>query len=323
MTATTPTVGRDEAGPRVAVLLATYNGADFLAAQLDSLLAQTYRDFVVVVRDDGSTDNTREILAGYQARYPSQFHCVEKDETNRGASGSFSFLCEYALGNKAALGIDRLVACFCDQDDVWARNKIEVEVAALIRAEEGDTERPVLVHSDLVVVDASLQQIAPSFIAYQGLEIGRATFPALAISNVVTGCTALFNEALLRESLPVPKRAIMHDWWLAMTATAVGKLVFVPDTLVQYRQHGRNTIGAKPHGQASAASGKRASLLNRVLSLETNEHLIEVSVQAAEFSRVFASRLPLRYRLALALCRRMRTQGAIRQRLFYRLARKL
>ena len=304
---------------RVAILLSTFNGEKFLAQQLDSLLAQTHENFVIVVRDDGSTDSTKAILQRFAETHPARFHRLAEDNCNHGPSGSFSVLCEYLLSQWASLGMDRnrLVACFCDQDDVWAPEKIELSVAALLAAEAGDTTRPVLVHSDLRVVDSSLQPIAPSFVRYQGLEIDRREFAHLAVSNLVTGCTACFNGALLEVGLPIPKRAIMHDWWLAMAAAAFGELVYLEDTPIAYRQHERNAVGAKPNEPAVNAQG----LIRRLLSLSRNEHLVEVAQQAKEFNRAFSGELTLSQRKALFFCARMRTKSGWAQRLFYRLAR--
>ena len=307
------------AGPRVAILLSTYNGAKFLAEQIDSLLRQTYSNWILLVRDDGSTDATVAILADYASRYPQKVHRVEDDSANRGASSSFSLLCEYAQGNKEALGLERVVACFCDQDDVWSETKIEAGVSALLRAEADDKAKPVMVHSDLRVVDEELVMIAPSFARYQGLETERRRFANLAISNLVTGCTALFNEALLDLALPVPKRAIMHDWWFAMSAAAFGELVYLPEPSIDYRQHGANTIGAKPH---RLGEDTQAGFVARVLRLERNAHLVEVAIQAREFARHFSGRLTPQQRLALWLCSKMRTQSPLLQRTYYRLARR-
>ena len=307
------------AATRVAILLSTYNGERFLEAQLDSLLAQTHKNIIIVMRDDGSTDSTRAILQRYADAHPALFHQLEDDGCNRRPSGSFSLLCEYVLNRSDSLGLKRnsLVACFCDQDDVWATDKVEKSVTALLAAEAGDKTKPVLVHSDLRVVDASLKPIAPSFVRYQGLEIERREFAHLAVSNLVTGCTACFNGALLDIALPVPKRAIMHDWWLAMAATAFGDLVYLDETPIAYRQHEDNAVGAKP--KDSTLQPKR--LIARLLALSCNEHLIEVALQAKEFSRVFGGKLSFSQRKALFFCSRMKTRSGWAQRLFYRLAR--
>jgi glycosyltransferase involved in cell wall biosynthesis len=303
---------------RVAVLLSTYNGEAFLAEQLATLLAQPHQNFLIVGRDDGSSDGTLRLLQNYAEASPEKFHIVEEEPVNYGPSGSFSVLCEYMLANKSVLGFESILACFCDQDDVWLNNKLALQLEKYCQIQE-DEDKPILIHCDLEVVDENLRRVAESLISYQGLEIERNQFPHVAVSNLVTGCTAFFNEALMRAALPVPKRAMMHDWWFAMTATAFGELVFMPAPLVRYRQHSRNTIGAK---QREDSAYSRRGLISRVFALEHNEHLVDVARQAKEFSRHFGGKLPLKYRLVLLLGRRMRTRSATMQRVYYRLLRE-
>ena len=127
---------------------------------------------------------------------------------------------------------------------------------------DNDSTLPIIVHSDLEVVSEQNTVIAKSLISYQGLEIERNSFPNLVISNLVTGCTALINEPLAEKALPIPEKAIMHDWWLALVASAFGKLVYLDIPLVHYRQHGNNTIGAKEFTKVSVVS---MSLWRRIL----------------------------------------------------------
>lgn len=305
--------------PKIAILLATYNGSRFLAAQLDSVLTQTYRDCILVVRDDCSTDGTRNILDRYQAAHPDRLHLLEPDRVNRGASASFSYLLEYVLEHKQSLGLDSAYMMFCDQDDVWYSDKVERQVRVMLAAEAGNTQLPVLVHSDLEVVTEALEQIAPSFTRYQGLESQRNQFCQIVISNLVTGCTAFINEALARKASPVSAQAIMHDWWLALVAAAFGKLVFIDTPLVHYRQHGRNTIGAKEHAKLPAIS---LTLWQRFFSREPNAHLFEVARQAQEFQRRYGEQLNPRQRTGLRASAAMQVRSGILQRLCYRVARR-
>lgn len=233
--------------PRVAILLPTWNGEKYLPEQVDSLLAQDYPDFIIVSRDDGSRDNSPAIIADYAARFPQRFHIVPADGRNLGASGSFAFLMAYALQEKAALGLVSAWVMPSDQDDVWNADKLSKSMACMQALEAQFPGLPLLVHGDLEVVDEARRQIAPSFVRYQGLKPLRNSFGRLLVSNTVTGCTALCNEALLRRALPIPAAAVMHDWWLALVAGAFGKLSYIDAPLLQYRQHGANTIGAKEY----------------------------------------------------------------------------
>ena len=305
---------------KIAVLLSTYNGEKFLAAQIDSLLGQSHKNFILVVRDDGSNDRTVSILESYALNHSVRIRLLSRDGQNLGASGGFAFLVDYVIKNKESLGLTSSYMMFCDQDDTWFPEKIERLLTAMLAAEEdNDSILPIIVHSDLEVVSEQNTVIAKSLINYQGLEIERNSFPNLVISNLVTGCTALINQSLAEKALPIPENAIMHDWWLALVATAFGKLVYLNIPLVHYRQHGNNAIGAKEFTKVSVVS---MSLWRRTLARKPNMHLIEVSIQAAEFNRRYGPELSGRQKLFLRLCIGMGIKIGILQRLIYRLARR-
>ena len=305
---------------KIAVLLSTYNGEKFLAEQIDSLLAQSHKNFILVVRDDGSHDRTVSILESYAFNHSVQIRLLSCDGQNLGASGGFAFLIDYVIKNKESLGLTSSYMMFCDQDDTWFPEKIERLLTVMLATEaDNNSALPIIVHSDLEVVSEQNTVIAKSLINYQGLEIERNSFPNLVISNLVTGCTALINQSLAEKALPIPKNAIMHDWWLALVAAAFGKLVYLNIPLVHYRQHGNNTIGAKEFTKVSVVS---MSLWRTILARKPNEHLIEVSIQAAEFNRRYGPELSGREKLFLRLCIGMGIKLGILQRLLYRLARR-
>ena len=324
--------------PKIAILLSTYNGAKYLREQLDSLLQQSYSNTVLIVRDDGSTDTTTELISQYYTEHEKKIHWIPGDGENLGASGSFSFLIEYVLANKELLELDSAYMMFCDQDDIWFEDKIEKQVSVMLKAEQetqseeedgtqnekqNETQNkpmPLLIHSDLQVVSEQNQAIARSLISYQGLEIERNRFTNMIISNLVTGCTAMINEALAVKAVPVSKKAIMHDWWLALVAAAFGKVIFLDTPLVHYRQHDSNTIGAKEFVKPMPSS---RSFWQRVFGRKPNDHLTEVAQQALEFRQRFGAKLSFRENLCLRLAAGMSTQIGIVQRIFYRLARRL
>ena len=222
----------------VGILLATYNGAAFLAAQLDSILAQTHENWRLVIRDDGSTDKTPEILEAFRARHQEKVVILEDEAGNLGLVQNFSRLMEQAGAGYIAL---------CDQDDVWKPEKLELSLQKMrtLEAEHG-TEKPLLVFTDLTVVDEDLRIIHPSFWRYQGLRPERCNaLNRLLLQNVVTGCTALMNRPLMQKAVPIPEMAHVHDWWIALVAAAFGSAGYVAEPTVLYRQHGENIIGAK------------------------------------------------------------------------------
>jgi glycosyltransferase involved in cell wall biosynthesis len=223
----------------IIIVLATFNGAEFLRDQLGSLIAQTEAHWSLLIRDDGSTDGTLEIIQDYSQK-DERVHLLSDSLGLAGSAlGNFSILLEAALTRGA-----EYVFC-CDQDDVWEPNKVEL-VLARLKQLEGKGGAPSLVHHDLTVVNDSLEPIADSFAALMKLQPGDQQNPQRLISrNEVTGCAMACNRALLLLALPVSDLAVMHDWWLGLCAGFFGRLAYMPQRLVKYRQHARNTIGAK------------------------------------------------------------------------------
>ncbi|MES3007322.1 MAG: glycosyltransferase family 2 protein [Pseudomonadota bacterium] len=298
------------ATPRIAILLPTWNGEKFLAEQLDSLLAQTYQNFVIVIRDDGSTDGTPALIAGYAAAHPHHIHVLVSDGKNLGASGSFSCLMNYALQQKQTLGMEHALLMFCDQDDVWVPHKIAVSMQRLQALQQKHPGTPVLVHSDLRVVDEQRHLLAPSFVAYQGLEPLRNNFGRMIASNTVTGCTALLNEELVTLASPVPTEAVMHDWWLALVASAFGHIDYIDEALVEYRQHGRNTIGAREYQKE-----ERGSFLRRVLEVRHKDILAGLGMQAQVFMRIYRPQLTSEQKWLLKVSGRLASRSNFVQKL--------
>lgn len=226
------------------IILASFNGASFLGEQLDSLIAQTDTNWSLLIRDDGSSDGTLEILQDYSKK-DERIHLLPGDIGSvSSARGNFAILLDMAFDQGA-----EYVFC-CDQDDVWAPKKLE-QVLARLKQVEGESGLPTLVHHDLVVVNEKLKPLTKSFIRFMKLKPGDQHNPQRLISrNEVTGCALACNRAMLEIALPVSREAIMHDWWLALSAGFFGQLDFMPEKLVKYRQHSKNSIGAKPfwHG---------------------------------------------------------------------------
>ena len=308
--------------PKIAVLLATYNGGRYLAKQLDSILNQSYQNFLIVVRDDGSTDSTVALLEDYIDRHDGKVHLLVADNINRGASGSFSCLIEYVLANKQALGLDEAYMMFSDQDDLWFEDKIEKQIIEMLAAERTNSEAdpaPVLVHCDLQVVSEQNVLISESFVRYQGLEIARNSFPNLLVSNLVTGCTAFINESLARQAVPVAKQAVMHDWWLALVAAAFGQLIYLDMPLVSYRQHDNNTIGAREYIKPVPL---RRTFWRKVFDRNSNEHLSDIARQARTFKQRFGKQLTIRNKFCLRVTACMSFRVALLQKILFRIARR-
>jgi hypothetical protein len=222
----------------VQVLLATWNGARYLPELLDSLAAQTSDEFTLLARDDGSSDDTVALLEAWGEAHPGRCEIIRDGIATGSPTGNFQRLLAASTANYVS---------FCDQDDVWKPHKI-ADTLACIRAVEArrGSNTPIVVHSDLQVVDGSLAELDASFWHFQKLdpELGRR-LERILVQNVVTGCAAMANRALLERALPVPPDAIMHDWWLGCVAAAFGEVEPLSSATIAYRQHGGNDTGAK------------------------------------------------------------------------------
>ena len=234
------------AQPLVDILLATYNGAAFLAPQLDSLLAQTHANFRLIVSDDGSSDDTLAILRRYEAAFGGRMLLLPSQPKGSGVIRNFERLMRASLDDDRAAWI-----AFCDQDDVWLPEKTARLLAAVQALEaRAGADTPCLAHSDLTVVDERLQVISPSFAAFQRIDPADVNARTLLSVNQVTGCAMLINRALLELALPMPADVVMHDWWLAQLSGS-GARQYLPEPLILYRQHGRNQLGARDRGLTS------------------------------------------------------------------------
>jgi len=222
------------------VVLSSYNGAKFLPQQIESIRGQTCIDWSLLIRDDGSTDGTQQLIQSLTQADP-RITVVSDPLGNVGPGASFGALLEYAYSRGTQY------VALADQDDVWVPEKLDRQLELLRRKEAAaGTTAPLLVHSDLAVVDQDLAPVHPSFLSFEHLShIAQWPIGTLLVQNFVTGCSTIVNRALLGIALPVPSAAIMHDWWLALCAACYGSILYLPEATVLYRQHGGNTLGSK------------------------------------------------------------------------------
>lgn len=223
----------------VEILLSTYNGARYLKDFIDSLYSQTYKDWKLTVRDDGSIDETPKILEEICVKDPERIKLIEDNLGNLGACKSFLTLLMKAKAD---------YIMFADQDDIWLSDKIEKTLKKMLLVEgKYGKNTPILIHTDLKVVDENLKTLSESFWRYQGQDPEYKSLNYLLVQNNVTGCTIMINKALKNLIVKVPERAIMHDWWLALVASAFGVVDYVPEATVLYRQHPFQDTGAKKY----------------------------------------------------------------------------
>lgn len=208
-----------KAAPLISIPLCTFNGARYLRAQLDSLLAQTYRPIEIVAVDDGSIDDTVAILREYADRHAALR--VEINAANLGFKRNFE---------RALLLCNGDFIAPCDQDDAWLPGKL------------------VTLHG--IIADKCLAYCDSEFIDADGRALGRKLSnkwrmgdiddpAAFVLENNISGHAMLFKRVLLNRALPIPE-GLFHDWWLAAVAASAGGIVYCPQVLVRYRQHATN-----------------------------------------------------------------------------------
>lgn len=252
----------------ITILMATYNGGQYIGEQLDSLLTQTISNINIVVRDDGSTDDTWHILNDYYSRARDKITLIKSDINSGGAKHNFlrlmvDFKDDYIM--------------LCDQDDVWLPDKVEKTLAEMKRLEElHGVDCPLLVHTDLHVVDNGLKTISPSFKAAMNADYTKTSLNEQLIQNTLTGCTCMYNRALAKTIRRVPDGyVVMHDWYLMLIASAFGVISHVNEATILYRQHEANAVGAKD----VRTLGYK---LNRILNLGEVREAVNISYKQAE-----------------------------------------
>ncbi len=225
------------------ILMASYNSEKYIESQINSILSQTYNDYHIYINDDISTDNTLNILQNYKKQYNNIFSIKQNNE-RLGIKENFS-----ALMNKS--NADYIM--FSDHDDVWFNNKIEITYNEMTALEKKySSSVPLLVFTDKQVTDINLNVINPSHNKSEKLNTKNISFSRLLMGNVVSGCTVMINKSLKKICGHINKNAIMHDYWLALTAASFGHISYIDKPTMYYRQHDNNTFGAKTYSMKYA-----------------------------------------------------------------------
>lgn len=222
---------------KIQILMSTYNGRKYIRTQLDSIVAQDVEEKVLLIRDDGSTDDTIEIIEEYQVEHT--WISYYKGE-NIGVQRSFLEL--MSLADETADYI-----AFADQDDEWLPDKLSRAVQCLEEMrKEGDLSQdvPLLYCSDKQIVGRDLEPLNVTV----SRVVRKVSFGNALVQNICTGCTAVANRPLIdlikRYPPKKPEYIAMHDWWLYLTASCFGEVYYDQEAHIRYRQHGGNTSGA-------------------------------------------------------------------------------
>ena len=234
----------------IEILLATYNGERFLPEQIESITSQSFKDYYILASDDNSSDCTFEILRSYESVMGEKIKVVQSN--THSAKENFYNLLDMADAEYIAL---------CDQDDFWQSDRLKKSLKAVQRLERRyGKETPILVHSDLEIVDENLNSQNKKMSELTGISEAithakkeskylytistEESFSRYLVENNITGNTVIINKALL-DIYKRPEVSFMHDWWLGLIAFTFGKVGFLNECLVKYRQHENNELGAK------------------------------------------------------------------------------
>ncbi len=234
--------------------MAVYNGEKYLAEQLESIARQTYTDWKLTIRDDASADGTMIIVRQFARRFPDKVSFFVNAKNSGSPKANF-----FSLINNS----DADIIFTCDQDDIWEENKLETTLKAF----EG-VDKPLLVHTDLSVMDEKGGALYPSMIKKQHIDVSRTEINHVIVQNIVTGCTMAFNrqlKVLLKEPGLVP----VHDWWITAVAALYGEIVFIDECTVRYRRHADNVCG--PQDMSSPAY-----LVGRLRGKQRSERMLEL-----------------------------------------------
>ena len=250
---------------QVQILLSTYNGEKYLEELIVSLLDQDYTNFSILIRDDGSTDRTLEILKKYEKHDNISIIYGE----NIGVIKSF-----FELLKKSDSEAEYIA--FCDQDDIWERNKV---LSAVNMLTEFKNDIPLMYCSRLKIVNESLKLLEYSSIPKKG-----AKFQNSLVENIATGCTVIINKRTREQILKtLPQNIIMHDWWIYQVVSGIGKVIYDNESHILYRQHSTNVVGSEVN--------IFKKWKNRIIRFYKNGNKNLIRGQAIELKRIFGNDL--------------------------------
>lgn len=217
---------------KIAILLGAYNAEEYIKEQLDSVISQTYKDFTLYIRDDASKDNTYSLISEFAESY-NNVVIIEDDLGNLGCNGNYFHLLSL---------IDSDYYMFCNADDFWVKDKIELSVEEMEKAEQKYPYSPIIIHTDLAITNKNLKIIHNSLWNYNNLDPAKInTYNKIGVCNTVAGATMLFNKYVRNITFPVSSHTPFFDHWMSLqTRKHNGILVPLYRPLVYYRQIGTN-----------------------------------------------------------------------------------
>ena len=247
----------------VSIIMPSYNTASFIGKTIESVLAQTYKNWELRIRDDRSKDETVTILNKYEKK-------DERIKILRDDKGNLGFLKNF---EELLFNAKEEFVLFSDQDDFWLKNKLEKFVEKIRDLDEKVLSKPLLIHCNSLVCDDKLEIIKEEFI---DSKIAKKTNSNIYFFEyIVQGSTSMVNKKMIKESLPFLKNVTLHDRYFHLLSQFLGTRVFIDESLVKYRQHERNEIGANRSIIKNIMSKKYFYVEDRKLIEEIKEKYIK------------------------------------------------
>lgn len=269
---------------QVDIAVPAFNCGPFLDGLMASVVAQDFHDWRVVARDDGSRDDTSRRLASWQELLGDRMTILPgSGSRNLGLIASYSAVLE-------ATSAPWVMSA--DPDDLWLPGKISRSIQAIRQAEAAlGSGAPVAICTDAAVVDTDRQPIAPSFWRWSRMnpQLSRDV-NRVAMESVALGSTMMMNRPLLDEALPIASGAAYQDWWLALVAVALGRLVPLPEPTVLYRRHAVNAT-ADPYGSSLLGAVRRTLHTPGAPRRRLEALLAQAARQAGSFVARYRERL--------------------------------
>jgi glycosyltransferase involved in cell wall biosynthesis len=227
---------------KISIALCTYNGEKYLAEQLESLANQTKQADEIIICDDCSNDKTEGIVKQFESKLPIRFY---RNDSSLKVIKNFEKAANLCSGN---------IIFFCDQDDVWEANKIDVLTNFFIQNPETELlfSNSELVDSQLNPLPKDLWESVRFWKKQQADFQNNKAIDVLLHGNRITGCTMVVSKKLIEQATPFPTdvdKGFIHDYWLAMVAAHNGKIALIDLKLTKYRQHEAQQVGIMKNTQ--------------------------------------------------------------------------
>ena len=260
------------------ILLSSYNGEKYIEEQINSLIKQTYKNWNLLIRDDGSSDNSINIIKKFEKKYKRI--SLIKSSGNLGACKSFLQLVEYT---KKQFNPEYIM--FCDQDDVWLKNKIQDSIDYMKEKEESQPDTPILISTNLTLVDKNLQSLERTYFELLDVNPNKTSLRLLIHRCTIAGCSCILNKSLIKRIYDIPNKAIMHDYWIALIAASFGNIYRINESSILYRQHDSNYTGV------NIKTSKKIYIILNFNLTRAQAHQNKLYKQASSFLRIYNKEL--------------------------------